>query len=43
MSKESFVLCICQGTYPSFTKMVIFGVLSDARREEIFERTVYVA
>ncbi|MGK2943723.1 MAG: hypothetical protein ACSLFC_03140 [Desulfuromonadales bacterium] len=29
--KKSFILCVCQGTCPSFTKMDIFGVLSDAQ------------
>lgn len=37
MSKKGFVLCVCQGTCPSFTKMDIFGVLSDVRREKIFD------
>lgn len=31
--KKGFILCVCQGTCPSFTKMDIFGVLSDVRRE----------
>lgn len=35
--KKGFVLCVCQGTCPSFTKMDIFGVLSDVRREKIFD------
>lgn len=29
--KKGFILCVCQGTFPSFTKMDIFGVLSDAQ------------
>ena len=37
MSKKGFILCVCQGTCPSFTKMDIFGVLSDVRREKIFD------
>jgi heterodisulfide reductase subunit A-like polyferredoxin len=37
MGKKGFVLCNCQGTCPSFTKMDIFGVLSDVRREKIFD------
>ena len=32
MGKKGFILCVCQGTCPSFTKMDIFGVLSDVRR-----------
>lgn len=35
--KKGFVLCVCQGTCPSFTKMDIFAVLSDVRREKIFD------
>lgn len=35
--KKGFILCVCQGTCPSFTKMDIFGVLSDVRREKIFD------
>lgn len=37
MGKKGFVLCVCQGTCPSFTKMDIFGVLSDVRRERLFD------
>lgn len=37
MGKKGFVLCVCQGTCPSFTKMDIFAVLSDVRREKIFD------
>jgi len=37
MGKKGFILCVCQGTCPSFTKMDIFGVLSDIRREKIFD------
>ena len=37
MGKKGFILCVCQGTCPSFTKMDIFGVLSDVRREKIFD------
>ena len=33
MGEKGFVLCVCQGTCPSFTKMYIFAVLSDIRRE----------
>ncbi len=35
--KKGFVLCVCQGTCPSFTKMDIFAVLSDVRREKLFD------
>ena len=35
--EKGFVLCVCQGTCPSFTKMDILGVLSDVRREKIFD------
>lgn len=37
MGKKGFILCVCQGTCPSFTKMDIFGVLSDVRREKVFD------
>lgn len=37
MGKKGFVLCVCQGTCPSFTKMDIFAVLSDIRREKLFD------
>ena len=36
-NKKGFILCVCQGTCPSFTKMDIFGVLSDIRREKLFD------
>jgi heterodisulfide reductase subunit A-like polyferredoxin len=37
MGNKGFILCVCQGTCPSFTKMDIFGVLSDVRREKLFD------
>jgi len=37
MGKKGFILCVCQGTCPSFTKMDIFAVLSDVRREKLFD------
>jgi len=37
VGKKGFVLCVCQGTCPSFTKMAIFGVLSDIRRVKLFD------
>jgi heterodisulfide reductase subunit A-like polyferredoxin len=37
MAKKGFVLCVCQGTCPSFKKMDIFNVLADVRREKIFD------
>jgi heterodisulfide reductase subunit A-like polyferredoxin len=37
MAKKGFILCVCQGTCPSFTKMDIFGVLSDVRRAKLFD------
>lgn len=37
MEKRGFILCVCQGTCPSFQKMDIFGVLSDVRREKLFD------
>jgi heterodisulfide reductase subunit A-like polyferredoxin len=37
MGKKGFVLCVCQGTCPSFSKMDIFAVLSDVRREKLFD------
>ena len=35
--KKGFILCVCQGTCPSFAKMDIFAVLSDVRREKLFD------
>jgi heterodisulfide reductase subunit A-like polyferredoxin len=35
--KKGFVFCNCQGTCPSFSKMDIFAVLSDVRREKLFD------
>lgn len=40
MGKKGFILCVCQGTCPSFSKMDIFGVLSDLRREKLFDYVV---
>jgi len=37
MGKKGFILCNCQGICPSFKKMDIFTVLSDIRREKIFD------
>ena len=37
MGKKGFILCVCQGTCPSFGKMDIFAVLSDVRREKLFD------
>ena len=37
MGKKGFVLCVCQGTCPSFHQMDIFQVLSDVRREKMFD------
>jgi heterodisulfide reductase subunit A-like polyferredoxin len=37
MAKSGFILCVCQGICPSFQKMDIFRVLSDVRREKIFD------
>ena len=34
--KKGFILCVCQGTCPSFTKMDIFGVLSDVRKDNLY-------
>jgi heterodisulfide reductase subunit A-like polyferredoxin len=36
MGKKGLILCVCQGTCPSFNKMDIFAVLSDVRREKLF-------
>ena len=35
--KRGFILCVCQGTCPSITKMDILGVLSDVRRDKLFD------
>lgn len=37
MSKKGLLLCVCQGTCPSFQKMDTFEVLNTLRREGIFE------
>jgi len=37
MSKRAFLLCVCQGTCPSFTKMNIFEILNIIRREKLVD------
>ncbi|EIV99283.1 hypothetical protein [Thermoanaerobacter siderophilus] len=37
MSKKGLLLCVCQGTCPSFQEMDTFEVLNTLRREGIFE------
>lgn len=37
MSKRGLLLCVCQGTCPSFQAMDTFEVLNTLRRENIFE------
>ncbi|MBP2071793.1 MAG: hypothetical protein PWR08_1801 [Thermoanaerobacterium sp.] len=37
MSKKGLLLCVCQGTCPSFQDMDTFEVLNTLRRENIFE------
>ncbi|TZE82766.1 heterodisulfide reductase subunit A-like protein [Calorimonas adulescens] len=37
MSKKGLLLCVCQGTCPSFQEMNVFEVLNSLRRENIFE------
>ena len=37
MSKNGLILCVCQGTCPSFQKMDIFEVLNAVRREKIVD------
>lgn len=33
--KKSLILCVCQGTCPSFHKMDVFEVLNKARRDKL--------
>ena len=37
MAKKGLIMCVCQGTCPSFKKMEIFEVLSRIRKEKIFD------
>ena len=37
MGKVGLIMCVCQGTCPSFKKMEIFEVLSRIRKEKIFD------
>jgi heterodisulfide reductase subunit A-like polyferredoxin len=37
MAKKGLILCVCQGTCPSFKKMDIFEVLNAVRREKIVD------
>lgn len=37
MAKKGLLLCVCQGTCPSFQKMDIFEVLNAIRRENLVD------
>ena len=37
MKEKGLLLCVCQGTCPSFQAMDTFGVLNSLRREELFD------
>jgi heterodisulfide reductase subunit A-like polyferredoxin len=37
MSKKGLLLCVCQGTCPSFKQMDIFEVLNTIRRENLVD------
>ncbi|NLJ39788.1 MAG: heterodisulfide reductase subunit A-like protein [Candidatus Atribacteria bacterium] len=37
MAKKGLLLCVCQGTCPSFHKMNIFEVLNEIRREKLVD------
>lgn len=37
MSKKGLLLCVCQGTCPSFMEMNIFEVLNTIRRENLVD------
>lgn len=37
MSKKGLLLCVCQGTCPSFQEMNVFEVLNALRKENIFD------
>ena len=37
MAKKGLILCVCQGTCPSFKKMDTFEVLNAIRREKIVD------
>jgi heterodisulfide reductase subunit A-like polyferredoxin len=35
--KKGFLLCVCQGTCPSFHSMNVFEVLNELRKDKIFD------
>lgn len=37
MAKKGLILCVCQGTCPSFQQMNIFEVLNSLRREKLID------
>ncbi len=37
MSKKGLILCVCQGTCPSFHQMDVFEVLNKVRREKLVD------
>ncbi len=37
MGKKGLLLCVCQGTCPSFQGMDIFEILNSLRREKVFD------
>lgn len=37
MAKKGLLLCVCQGTCPSFQKMNVFEVLNELRKEKVFD------
>ena len=37
MATKGLLLCVCEGTCPSFQEMDIFAVLNQLRREQVFD------
>jgi len=37
MAKNGLLLCVCEGTCPSFQSMDVFEVLNQLRREKVFD------
>ena len=37
MGKKGLILCVCQGTCPSFKKMDVFEVVNSVRRERLVD------
>ena len=42
MGKKGFILCVCQGTCPSFNKMDIFGVRPTCGGRKFLTMSVFI-